>query len=64
MKNFFTILDKNFKNLIIMFLAILVMGLAIYDYKISVIDIIIYDVAFVGYLRYSDKIFAAFKKGD
>ena len=64
MKNFFTILDKNFKNLIIMFLAILVMGLALYNYKVSVIDIIIYDVAFIWYLRYSDKLFNEFKKGD
>lgn len=64
MKNFFIKLDKNFKNLIIMFLAILVMGLAIYDYRVSVIDIIIYDLAFVEYLKYSNKIFSAFKKGD
>lgn len=64
MKNFFTILDKNFKNLIFMFLAILFMELAIYDYKISVIDIIMYDLSFVWYLKYSDKLFAAFKKGD
>jgi len=64
MKNFFTILDKNFKNLIIMFLAILVMGLAIYDYKVSFIDIIIYDLAFIWYLKCSDKLFASFKKGN
>ena len=64
MKDFFIKLDKNFKNLIIMFLALEVMSLAFYGYNIHIIDIIIYDLGFVGFLRYSDKVFESFKKGD
>lgn len=64
MKNFFIKLDKNFENLIIMFLALVVMSLAFYGYNIHTIDIIIYDLGFVWFLKYSDKVFELFKKGD
>ena len=64
MKDFFIKLDKNFKNLIIMFLALVVMSLAFYGYNIHTIDIIIYDLGFVVFLNYSDKVFNSFKKGD
>lgn len=64
MKNFFTILDKNFTNLIIMFIAALIGSWFILKYSVSWIDIIIYDLSFIVYLKFIDKIFLSFKKGD
>ncbi len=64
MKNFFTILDKNFTNLIIMFIAALIGTWFIVKYSVSWIDIFIYDLSFIVYLRFIDKIFVSFKKGD
>ena len=64
MKNFFTILDKNFTNLIIMFIAALIGTWFIVKYSVLWIDIFIYDLSFIVYLRFIDKIFVSFKKGD
>ena len=64
MKNFFTILDKNFKNLIIMFIAALIGSWFISKYSVSWIDMIIYDLSFIVYLKFIDKVFLSFKKGD
>lgn len=64
MKNFFTILDKNFTNLIIMFIAALIGSWFILKYSVLWIDIIIYDLSLIVYLKFIDKIFLSFKKGD
>ena len=64
MKNFFTILDKNFTNLIIMFIAALIGSWFISKYSVSWIDMIIYDLSFIVYLKFIDKVFLSFKKGD
>lgn len=64
MKNFFTILDKNFTNLIIIFILTLIMSWSITKYKISFIDILMYDLSFIYYLKFIDKVFLSFKKGD
>lgn len=63
MKKFFFILDKNFTNLIIMFIASLIGSWFILKYSVSWIDMIIYDLSFIVYLKFIDKIFLSFKKG-
>lgn len=64
MKNFFATLDNNFTNLIIMFISALIGSWFILKYSVSWIDMIIYNLSFIVYLKFIDKIFLSFKKGD
>lgn len=62
MKKFFTILDKNFTNLIFMFILMLVEAWVLGKYNMTFLDMIISSVCIGIYLRICDEIALSFKK--
>lgn len=64
MKKFFIKLDKNFTNLIIIFISSLIASFILTKYHVSFIDILIYNLSFVLYLKFIDKLFLSFRNED
>ena len=64
MKKFFTILDKNFNNLIIIFILMLIEAWVLRKYNMTFFDMLISSVCIGIYLRIWDVIALSFKKGD
>lgn len=64
MKNFFIKLDKNFINLILLFIITLIEALVLRKYNMSFFDMCISSICICIYLRICDVIFSSFKKGD
>ena len=64
MKKFFTILDKNFTNLIIMFILTLLEAWVLRKYNMTFFDMLISSVCIGIYLRICDKIALSFNKWD
>lgn len=64
MKNFFVKLDKNFMNLILLFIITLIEALVLRKYNMSFFDMCISSICIGIYLRICDVIFSSFKEGD
>lgn len=62
MKNFFIKLDKNFINLILLFIITLIEALVLRKYNMSFFDMCISSICIGIYLRIFDLIIASFKE--